>query len=77
VSFILTLASKWGCDMFNSNTCSNLKSLNFKNEYPTFKAMLKTKKQSLDEFKQPKPNESTPTQKVRSHSPHFIVYHGF
>jgi hypothetical protein len=54
-----------------------LKTLNFKNEYPTFKAMLKTKKQSLDEFKQPKPNESTPTQKVGSHSPHFIINHGF
>jgi hypothetical protein len=54
-----------------------LKTLNFKNEYPTFKAMLKTKKQSLDEFKQPKFNESTPTQEIGNHSLHFILYHGF
>jgi len=54
-----------------------LKTLNFKNEYPTFKAMLKTKKQSLDEFKQPKFNESTPTQEIGNHSLHFILSHGF
>jgi hypothetical protein len=54
-----------------------LKTLNFKNEYPTFKAMLKTKKQSLDEFKQPKFNKSTPTQEIENHSLHFILYHGF
>jgi hypothetical protein len=42
-----------------------LKTFNFKNENPTFKAMLKTKKQSLDEFKQPKLNESTTTQEIR------------
>jgi hypothetical protein len=37
-----------------------LKTLNLKNEYLAFKAMLKIKKQSLDEFKQPKLNKSTP-----------------
>jgi hypothetical protein len=54
-----------------------LKTLNFKNEYPTFKAMLKTKKQNLDEFKQPKLNESTPTQEIGNRFLHFILYHGF
>jgi hypothetical protein len=44
-----------------------LKTLNFKNEYSTFKAMLKTKKQSLDEFKQPKLDKSTPTQEIGNH----------
>jgi hypothetical protein len=45
-----------------------LKTFNFKNEYSTFKAMLKIKKQSLDEFKQPKLNKSTPTQEIGNHS---------
>jgi hypothetical protein len=45
-----------------------LKTLNFKNEYSTFKAMVKTKKQSLDEFKQPKLNKSAPTQEIGNHS---------
>jgi len=39
--------------------------------------MIKTKKQNLNELKQPKLNESTPTQKIGNHSLHFIVYHGF
>jgi hypothetical protein len=54
-----------------------LKTLNLKNEYLAFNAMLKTKKQSLDEFKQPKLNKSTPTQEIGNHSLHFILYHGF
>jgi hypothetical protein len=54
-----------------------LKTLNSKNEYPTFKAMLKTRKQSLDEFKQPKLNKSTPTQEIGNQSVHFTLYHGF
>jgi hypothetical protein len=54
-----------------------LKTLNFKNEFPTFKAILKTKKQSLDEFKQPKLNKSTPTKEIGNHSLHFILDHGF
>jgi hypothetical protein len=54
-----------------------LKTFNFTNEYPAFKAMLKTKKQNLDELKQPKLNKSTPTQEIGNHSLHFILYHGF
>jgi hypothetical protein len=47
-----------------------LKTLNFKNEYSTFQAMLKTKKQSSNEFKQPKLKESTPTQEIGNHFLH-------
>ncbi len=54
--------------MHNFKYMFKLKTLNFKNEYSTFKAMLKTKKQSLDEFKQPKLNKSTPTQEIGNHS---------
>ncbi len=45
-----------------------MKTLNFKNEYSTFTAMLKTNKQSLDEFRKPKLNKSTPTQEIGNHS---------
>ncbi len=38
--------------------------LNFKNEYTGFKAMIKTKKQNLNELKQPKVTKSTPTQEI-------------
>ncbi len=37
----------------------------------------KTKKQNLNELKQLKLNESTPTQEIGNHSLHFILYHGF
>jgi hypothetical protein len=42
--------------------------------------MIKTKKQNLNELKQPKLNELTPTQEIGNHSMHslhFILYHGF
>jgi hypothetical protein len=54
-----------------------IETFNFKNEYLGFKAMIKTKKQNLNEFKQPKLNESTPIQEIGNHSLHFILYHGF
>jgi hypothetical protein len=54
-----------------------LKTFNFKNEYLGFKAMIITKKQNLNELKQPKLNESTPTRAIGHHSLRFILYHGF
>jgi hypothetical protein len=54
-----------------------LKTFNLKNEYFRFKAMIQTKKQNLNELKQPKLNKSTPIQKIGNHYFHFNLYHGF
>jgi hypothetical protein len=54
-----------------------LKTFNIINEYLGFKAMIKTKKQNLNELEQPNLNGSAPTQEIGNHSLHFILYHGF